>query len=76
VRGVIAMILFVNVLEFFVSVDTLILMSLLLFYEVVSVCTDCSCCCGYHLIMFLSAFLKRLAEFARLQKNGKSLIQQ
>lgn len=75
-RGVIAMILFVNVLEFFVSVDTLILMSLLLFYEVVSVCTDCSCCCGYHLIMFLSAFLKRLAEFARLQKNGKSLIQQ
>ena len=53
-RGVVAMILFVNVLEFFVSDGPLILMSLLLlFYELVSVCTDCSCCCGYHLIMFL-----------------------
>jgi len=53
VRGVIAMMLFVNVLEFVVSDDPLIWMSLLLFsYELVSVCTDCSCCCGNHLIMF------------------------
>lgn len=52
-RGVIAMMLFVNVLEFVVSDDPLIWMSLLLlFYELVSVCTDCSCCCGNHLIMF------------------------
>ena len=51
-RGLIAMMLFVNVLEFVVSDDPLIWMSLLLFYELVSVCTDCSCCCGNHLIMF------------------------
>jgi len=52
VRGVIAMMLFVNVLEFVVSDDPLIWMSLLLlFYELVSVCADCSCCCGYHLII-------------------------